>query len=100
LRSRSNEAADRTTTTTKAKGKEMSTQATMSPTYATGDVEGYAWTATNMPTSICERAGVTSSTASDALASLAAGAWQANNRHIYVAACSEMKRRGLLEDSK
>lgn len=72
----------------------------MSPTYTTGDVEGYAWTATNMPPSICERVGVTSRTETEALASLAAGAWQANHRHLYVAARSEMQRRGLLGASQ
>ena len=71
----------------------------MSPTYSIGDVDGYTWTATNMPPSLCERVGVTPRTASDALARLAAGAWQANHRHLYVAARSEMQRRGLLEAS-
>ena len=71
----------------------------MSPTYSNGDVDGYTWTATNMPPSLCERVGVTPRTASDALARLAAGAWQANHRHLYVAARSEMQRRGLLEAS-
>ena len=27
----------------------------MSPTYSIGDVEGYKWTATDMPPSLCER---------------------------------------------
>jgi len=71
----------------------------MSPTYSNGDIDGYTWTATNMPPSLCERVGVTSRTPSDALARLAAGAWQANHRHLYVAARSEMQRRGLLEAS-
>ena len=69
----------------------------MSPTYAAGDVEGYSWTSTNMPHDLCARAGVTSSTESDAIARIAAGAWQANHRHLYVAARSEMQRRGLLK---
>ena len=69
----------------------------MSPTYADGDVCGYSWTATNMPPSLCARVGVTASTGSDALARIAAGAWQANHRHLYVAARSEMDRRGLLK---
>lgn len=69
----------------------------MSPTYADGDVYGYSWESTNMPHDLCARAGVTSSTESDALARLAACAWQANHRHLYVAARSEMKRRGLLK---
>ena len=69
----------------------------MSPTYSTGDVDGYTWTATNMPPSLCERVGITSRTASNAIARIAAGAWQANHRHLYVAARSEMQRRGLLE---
>jgi hypothetical protein len=68
----------------------------MSPTYYIGDVE-YTWAATNMPPELCERVGVTTATASDALAPLAASAWQENNRHLYVAARSEMRRRGLLE---
>jgi hypothetical protein len=69
----------------------------VSPTYANGDVCGYSWTATNMPHDLCARVGVTSSASSDALARLAAGAWQANHRHLYVAARSEMDRRGLLK---
>ena len=69
----------------------------MSPTYSIGDVDGYTWAATNMPLSLCERVGVTSLTADTALARLAADAWQANHRHLYVAARSEMQRRGLLE---
>ena len=68
----------------------------MSPTYSIGDVKGYTWAATNMPPEVCERVGVTTATASDALAPLAASAWQANHRHLYVAARSEMQRRGLL----
>ena len=68
----------------------------MSPTYSIGDVKGYTWTATNMPPSLCERVGITPLTANEALARLAAGAWQANHRHLYVAARSEMQRRGLL----
>lgn len=69
----------------------------MSPTYADGDVCCYSWAATNMPPSLCARVGVTANTESDALARLAAGAWQANHRHLYVAARSEMDRRGLLK---
>ena len=68
----------------------------VSPTYSIGDVDGYNWTASNMPPSLCERVGVTSRTSSAALARLAAGAWQANHRHLYVAARSEMQRSGLL----
>jgi len=71
----------------------------MSPTYSIGDINGYTWAATNMPPALCERVGVTSRTASDTLAPLAASAWQENNRHLYVAARSEMRRRGLLEAS-
>ena len=74
----------------------MTKKTFISPTYSLGDVDGYSWAATNMPPSLCERVGVTSRTTSDALASLAAGAWQANHRHLYVATRSEMQRRGLL----
>jgi hypothetical protein len=88
-----NDAADR------AQKQQRNERNKMSPTYSNGDVDGYTWTATNMPPSLCERVGVTSRTANDALARLAAGAWQANHRHLYVAARSEMQRRGLLEAS-
>ena len=75
--------------TIKSAGVPFATQRTD----ADGDVEGFSWASQDMSPELCARVGIASEMPMDILKAIMLDAWQANNRHFYVAARSELARR-------